>query len=219
MRYMVSAILESVVEFQDNFNINEVRFLKEDGIKIAQVEVEAEYINEAQFKALGEFHSAFGAIALIAKHYIDFEIKNIIEITPNDQLKMGSDQILISVEVPKKLTQQEINTATENHLLIQDYPVIKDVFRMINSGNYNTWVTMYKIYEIIDRDAGIKKNQWISEKNRNRFKRSANHPAVSGLDARHGFQKEDPPENPMTLVEARELIDNLIFQWLDYYKK
>lgn len=218
MQFKVSVILESIIEFEETFSINEITFFKEGSTKIAQVEVEADYLSEAQSKAIIEFQSAFGAIALIAKHPIDFKIKSIIQLTPSDQFKMSIDQIAVSITVPKKLTREEVDLATENHILIQEYPIIKDVFYLINSGNYNTWVTLYKVYEIIDKDAGIKKNHWITEANRNRFRRSANHPAVSGFDARHGYQKEKPPENPMALSEAKELIDNLVFQWLDYYK-
>lgn len=91
------------------------------------------------------------------------------------------------------------------------------VLRLYSSKEHN-WDNLFKIYEVVKADIGnnfenlniVQKDQLII------FRRSAQHPFVSGDEARHGYSTEEPPENPMTLSEANSFIISLIKNWLNY---
>ena len=83
------------------------------------------------------------------------------------------------------------------------------------------WINLYKIYEIVDKDAGkIKKihriEQWITKKKISDFKQTANSKRAIGDDARHGVDDNDPPKEPMSLSEAKALIMTLLQKWLQW---
>jgi len=80
------------------------------------------------------------------------------------------------------------------------------------------WVRLYKVYEII-RDAGALEpaRQAVGTSNNEleRFTRTANHQQASGSEARHARLNADPPRNPMSIEQARDLIGQLLIAWLD----
>lgn len=82
------------------------------------------------------------------------------------------------------------------------------------------WINLYKIDEIISQDVGgtdnIVTNGWASKPSLKLFRNTANKPGAIGLEARHGVDKGLPPPKPMTLPEARSLIDSIIHAWLRY---
>lgn len=83
------------------------------------------------------------------------------------------------------------------------------------------WVDLYKIYEIIRSNiqpTRIDKTGWITKAEDDAFTASANHPAVSGADARHARQKGGPPSRSMSLFEARQLIGRLVQAWTDWLR-
>ena len=47
-----------------------------------------------------------------------------------------------------------------------------------------------------------------------RFKRTANHQAASGDNARHARLSATPPPNPTAIGEARALIGKLVNAWI-----
>jgi hypothetical protein len=73
------------------------------------------------------------------------------------------------------------------------------------------WVNLYRIYEVIGESAV---ECWTTKKERVRFRQSANHPIVSGDDARHGISKATPPVEPMELPEAQGLIMRVFTNWI-----
>lgn len=76
------------------------------------------------------------------------------------------------------------------------------------------WPRLYRILEVIERDLGqtVDKAGFCSRNERERFTRSAQHPHVAGIDARHPGKKYAPPPNPMTHAEAEAFIGRLL-QW------
>ena len=74
----------------------------------------------------------------------------------------------------------------------------------------DTWISLYKAYEIIRDDVGGKhqiiKNGWSVDSDINRFTQTAQSRAALGDSARHASGKYKPPAQPMTFSEARPLI-------------
>jgi hypothetical protein len=105
--------------------------------------------------------------------------------------------------------------------LAEEDEIVKDVFRRFREYDHN-WSDLYKVYEIVDKDAGkINKKihrieQWITKKKISQFTHTANSQRAIGDDARHGVDHNDPPKEPMSLSEADALIRNLLKQWLQW---
>ena len=93
--------------------------------------------------------------------------------------------------------------------LAEEDEIVKNVFRQITEFEHN-WINLYKVYEIVNKDAGKKKiQQWTKDKIGD-FKRTANSQSAIGDDARHGVDRNDPPKEPMSQSEAEALIRNLL---------
>ena len=104
--------------------------------------------------------------------------------------------------------------------LAEEDEIVKNVFRQITDFEHN-WINLYKVYEIVKKDAGKKNKidrieQWITKKKIRDFKQTANSQSAIGDDARHGVDQNDPPKEPMSLSEADALIMNLLKQWLQW---
>jgi len=102
-------------------------------------------------------------------------------------------------------------------LLARRYEPVAKAFRLFGDPQLG-WVTLYKIYELIESDVGgpkaITKAGWTSQSTISRFKHSANSPSVGGDDARHGTETTTPPSKPMDLAEARVMIKMMMHNWL-----
>ncbi len=94
---------------------------------------------------------------------------------------------------------------------------IADVLALI-AGGVLDWVNLYRVFEIVEADTGgidkIVANDWATKTSMRLFKHTANSPGAIGLDARHGTQSAQPPAAPMSLSEARSLINAIIHAWL-----
>jgi hypothetical protein len=82
----------------------------------------------------------------------------------------------------------------------------------------NTWISLYKVYEIISEDVGgeeaIIRNGWATERRLNRFRQTAQSKAALGDLARHAASRFKPPSRPMTIQEAGSLLRGVILSWL-----
>ena len=82
----------------------------------------------------------------------------------------------------------------------------------------NTWINLYKVYEIISEDVGgqeaIVRNGWATRQSLRRFTQTAQSKAALGDLARHAANKFRPPSQPMTTQEAEALLRGLIVSWL-----
>ncbi|MEG4939053.1 hypothetical protein [Microcoleus sp. F4-D5] len=102
--------------------------------------------------------------------------------------------------------------------LAEEDEIVKNVFRQFRDFEHN-WINLYKVYEIVEKDAGKKKiEQWIIKDKIRQFKHTANSQSAIGDDARHGVDQNQnaPPKEPMSLSEADALIRNLVKQWLQW---
>jgi hypothetical protein len=81
------------------------------------------------------------------------------------------------------------------------------------------WSKLYNILEIIVFDAGenlIISEGWASKKSITLFRHTANSSTGLDLSKRHVVPKNQPPEKPMTIQEAKELIISIVCRWLRY---
>jgi hypothetical protein len=100
--------------------------------------------------------------------------------------------------------------------LAEEDEIVKNVFRQITDFEHN-WINLYKVYEIVNKDAGKKKiEQWITKDKISQFTHTANSQSAIGDDARHGVDKHAPPKEPMSLYEADALIMTLLQKWLQW---
>lgn len=94
---------------------------------------------------------------------------------------------------------------------------VATAFRIISTAPFD-WVNLYRIYEVIDADAGgldaIAAAGWATKDAIRLFKRTSNHPGALGTEARHGALATQPPPKPMDLSEARSLVSSILHGWL-----
>jgi hypothetical protein len=94
---------------------------------------------------------------------------------------------------------------------------VAEVLTILGTAREPHFVELYKVWEILRHADGIQaamQAAGISEHAMTRFKRTANHQAASGGNARHARLQEAPPPNPMPTSEARALIGKLVDAWI-----
>jgi len=99
--------------------------------------------------------------------------------------------------------------------LAEKHEIVKNVFRLFREFEHD-WINLYKVYEIVNQDAGRTKIEQWTNKKIGLFTHTANSQRAIGDDARHAVDKHDPPKEPMSLPEADALIRNLLKQWLQW---
>jgi hypothetical protein len=94
---------------------------------------------------------------------------------------------------------------------------VAKVFRLLCNDPLD-WVALYRILEVVEEDVGglgnIVGQGWASSRSLSRFKHTANSPSTTGDEARHGKEQTQPPAKPMTIAEARALIETVVHNWL-----
>jgi hypothetical protein len=97
-------------------------------------------------------------------------------------------------------------------------PALSRALRLRDAGELS-WTDLYRLYEVIEDACGgedvIVANRWTTRTRVRRLKHSANSVSAAGDDARHGIERSSPPTSPMTLPEARSLVDDLLKRSLD----
>jgi hypothetical protein len=97
---------------------------------------------------------------------------------------------------------------------------VAEVLGLLGSDSRLTWQTLYKILEIISHDVGsqqgVRDHGWTSMAQLKEFTRAADHPEVSGREARHARMRGSSPKRSMTLDEGRALIQTLFRSWVDW---
>ncbi|HZC73508.1 MAG TPA: hypothetical protein VE442_22625, partial [Jatrophihabitans sp.] len=83
------------------------------------------------------------------------------------------------------------------------------------------WYDLYKVFEIVREAVGGQKDliatKWFTSADVDRFTASANHPGLSGDEARHARQGGRPPDlrKAMSLAEANGFIQRLVVSWIE----
>jgi hypothetical protein len=79
-----------------------------------------------------------------------------------------------------------------------------------------SWAQLYRAMEEIEAELGepLDNTGLCSQRERERFRRTANSAETAGRDARHASGKFEPPKNPMTLAEGRGFIGRVLVELL-----
>jgi hypothetical protein len=96
---------------------------------------------------------------------------------------------------------------------------VAEVLQLLAKPDGPSFSDLYKIHEIVEHTGPGKSamgSAGISKAAMSRFTRTANHQAASGSESRHARSSEQPPEDPMTVGEARTMIRRLVTEWLKY---
>jgi len=82
----------------------------------------------------------------------------------------------------------------------------------------DSWINLYKVYEVIKDDVGGKhivvNKGWVSEPDLSRFTQTAQSRAALGDYARHASEKYKPRAQQISLSEAKSLVKSILMKWL-----
>ncbi len=110
----------------------------------------------------------------------------------------------------KPLTPEFIVAAVQ---LALDDPLVLRALQLYGQGD-RTWTNLYRVVELMEASGAVLE-RWTTRARMRQFRHTANHPAASGLEARHGHLKKQPPPKPMTRREARLLVESLLHRWIE----
>lgn len=97
---------------------------------------------------------------------------------------------------------------------------IADVLRVLGQPGSLDWYDIYKAWEIVEHAVGgwrqIVARGWGTKADIDRLTASANHPGISGDEARHARMPGTPgPNRTMTMSEADALVRCLVAHWIE----
>jgi hypothetical protein len=97
---------------------------------------------------------------------------------------------------------------------------VAEVLQILGQPQPPNFAELYKIDEIIKsagRLTAVMQSAGVSDKERRLFKQTADHQDASGADSRHARNKQQPPESPMQIGQARAMIRKLVTAWLESF--
>jgi hypothetical protein len=79
-----------------------------------------------------------------------------------------------------------------------------------------TWNDLYRAMEVVESTVGgeMFAKGWLTKAQQERFNRTANSYSVLGADARHGRDRHEPPANPVSFEEAKQIVFSVVLRWL-----
>lgn len=206
--------IDSIINLEDSFSIDKVNFFNKGNVLYAETIISGENVMLAQEIASEKIGKICASISYIYRRSLMPHIICVEQIDMDGFSGHAMQSFEATLVVRRKMTLSDIQRVKEiSEFTNED---VKNVMALVNRPDFRTWSNLYKIFEIINKKKDIKKKGWMSAKQITSFKRTANHPAVSGLDARHGHQKEEPPTDIMKLEDAVDIICNVIEQWINY---
>ncbi|WP_144036095.1 hypothetical protein [Sporosarcina koreensis] len=215
-KFNILCNVDPIVSFNDSIIFNCVSLYYQSEKLIAETSVCADSILKAERAGIRNVGEVINALAIevgsnIAYSLMTIEEKENFKTYTNDDLLAE-----LTVRVPFNL-DMDIKTK-RNYELANENNKVRKVLRLVNDPNFVSWVNLYRVFEIVDRDQRIVDEGWLSSTKRTNFTRTANHPNASGDLSRHGTpksEKEVPPVNPMKLEEAEVLIRSLVEKWFE----
>lgn len=104
--------------------------------------------------------------------------------------------------------------------LAEQDPDVADVLRVLGQPGALDWYDIYKAWEIVEHAVGggrqVVARGWAMKADIDRLTASANHPGISGDDARHARMPGTPgPNRTMTIDEADALMRRLVTNWIE----
>jgi len=97
---------------------------------------------------------------------------------------------------------------------------VADVLRVLGQPAPLDWYDIYKAWEIVEHALGgsrqVVAQGWVTKADIDRLTASANHPGISGDEARHARMSGTPGSNrTMTMSEADALVRRLVANWIE----
>lgn len=101
--------------------------------------------------------------------------------------------------------------------LLESDNSVRKVERLL-AEQASDWVNLSRVLEVIQGDVGgqneLIRQGYTDKRSRSRFGQTSNHTESAGDLARHGYNKEKPPTEPMTLPDARAYVHKIRRRWL-----
>ena len=83
----------------------------------------------------------------------------------------------------------------------------------------HTWKNLFMVIEVVEDDLGgegaLIQTGWVLRERLKTLKHTANSFRALGSESRHGTDTKEPPASPMPLNEAREIVMNILQNWLN----
>jgi hypothetical protein len=97
---------------------------------------------------------------------------------------------------------------------------VADVLRVLGQPGSLDWYDIYKAWEIVAHAVGgwrqVVARGWVTKADIDRLTASANHPGISGDEARHARMSGTPgPNRTMAMSEADALVRRLVANWIE----
>jgi hypothetical protein len=97
---------------------------------------------------------------------------------------------------------------------------VADVLPVLGQPGSLDWYDIYKAWEIVEHAVGgsrqVVARGWVTKADIDRLTASANHPGISGNEARHTRMSGTPgPNRTMTMSEADALVRRLVANWIE----
>ena len=138
----------------------------------------------------------------------------VIKASPSRMIETLEDGTEVVVDAPADQTYEWTKLAREDEK-------VGELARLLNQDD--NWVNLYRRYEFIQGNIFGAKNTvdrgWWTKKQKRLFKRTANSRGAVGDEARHGSTDIPAPDDPVTVAEAKRLIDTLVDNWLHHRRK
>jgi len=92
---------------------------------------------------------------------------------------------------------------------------VEDVLAILGRDDVR-WHDLFHVFEVIEADVGgaMFTQDWVTKAAVDRFTRTANSRHAIGGEARHGRNRFQPPQHPLPLKEAHDLVLGLVRRWL-----
>lgn len=108
-------------------------------------------------------------------------------------------------------------TLTKWICLAREHSLISRALALYGAVDHN-YRNLYMILEVIKEDCGswnqLFQRGWASKSKIKNFKQTANSYEAVGRKSRHGSRDTPPPKKPISLDEAKELIDRILVNWI-----
>ncbi len=107
--------------------------------------------------------------------------------------------------------------------LAEQDPDVADALRVLGQPDSLDWYDIYKAWEIVADAVGGRRQVvargWATDADIDRLKASANHPGISGDEARHARMPGTPgPNRTMTMSDADALVRQLVARWIESHE-
>lgn len=156
----------------------------------------------------------------IEPQYADVQPGAVIRLEPNGRINtiiLPSTGAAYMSRLPEPIDHE--SGADRLARLAWTRPEVMRVIRFRESPDRELWSGLYRVMEGISLDLGgaahIAAHGWRPANWLKLFKRTANSEAA-GATGRHGRPNGAPPENPMSIEEARRGMHHIYERWIDW---